>query len=199
MATFIWGSAVAIGLLALELHGTSPGQRGPAVERWPGESRIPKNARGPTMVVAIHPLCACTRASESELARLLTRCGGLVEVYILIFVPERAGNGWGPTAGLRGLATMPGVHLLDDRAGEEAGRFGAQTSGFVVLYAQDGRLLFRGGITGARGHEGDNAGRRALLDLIQGNRFSGPRETPVFGCPIFPDPMPSAGDPTSWK
>ena len=185
-ATFIWGSAVAIGLLALQLHGASPGQSGSAVERWPGESRIPLTAGRPTMVVAVHPLCPCTRASVSELARLLTRCDGQVEVYILIFLPERAGRGWGPTAGLRGLATMPGVHLIDDPAGEEAARFGAQTSGLVALYAQDGRLLFRGGITAARGHEGDNEGRRALLDLIQGNSSSCPRETPVFGCPIFP-------------
>jgi hypothetical protein len=193
----LWALAVAIGLYVLELHGASPGQSGAAVERWPVASSICLAAGRPTMVMAVHPLCPCTQASVSELARLLTRCGGQVEVYVLLFVPERAANGWGPTARLRSLAAMPGVHLLDDPAGAESHRFGARTSGLVALYGLDGRLLFRGGITVSRGHEGDNQGGRALLDLIRGNRSSNPRETPVFGCPIFPAPLPSGGGATA--
>ena len=94
--------------------------------------------------------------------------------------------------------TVPFVHLIDDPAGREANRFGARTSGLVALYGHDGRLLFRGGITVSRGHEGDNEGRRALLDLIQGNRSSCPRQTPVFGCPIFPAPLPSGEGAAPW-
>jgi hypothetical protein len=198
-ATFFWGLAVAIGFLALRFHAASPGQSGPAVERWPGRTQIPLSRRVPTLVVAVHPLCPCTRASVAELARLLSTCEGQVEVYILVFFPERACHGWSLTDGLRRLATLPGVHLLDDPGGEAAARFGAQTSGLVALYAQDGRPLFRGGITGARGHEGDNEGRRALVGLIQRDRLPHPRETPVFGCPIFPDPFTSARDAEPWK
>jgi hypothetical protein len=198
-ATLIWGSAVAIGFLALRLHAASPGRSGPAVERWPGRTQIPLSSRQPTLVVAVHPLCPCTQASVAELARLLSTCEGQVEVYILVFFPERAGHGWSPTDRLRRLATLPDVHLLDDPGGEEAARFGAQTSGLVALYAQDGRLLFRGGITGARGHEGDNEGRRTLVCLIRGDSLPHPRETPVFGCPIFPDPLTPARDAEPWK
>ncbi|HEX3447903.1 MAG TPA: hypothetical protein VHS97_06590, partial [Isosphaeraceae bacterium] len=91
------------------------------------------------------------------------------------------------------------VHLIDDSGGEEAARFGARTSGLVALYAPDGRLHFRGGITGSRGHEGDNAGQQALLGLIQGNPSSLPCETPVFGCPLFPARSISAESPIPWK
>jgi hypothetical protein len=197
-ATFIWGSAVAVGFLALQLHGSSPGQIGAAVEHWPNSSRVPLARRRPTLVMAVHPQCPCTRASASELARVLTSCEGLAEVYILIFLPDRVGHGWVTTDALRLLGTMPGVHLIDDPSGEEAAHFGARTSGLVALYAQNGRLLFRGGITGTRGHEGDNEGRRALIGLIRNNRSSYPRETPVFGCPIFPAPSNSTGDVVSW-
>jgi hypothetical protein len=197
--TVLWGLSVVGGLLALQLHGASPGQSGSAVEHWPGARGIPLTVGRPTLVVVVHPLCPCTRASVAELRRLLTRCQGQVEVYILIFVPERAGQVWRAADGLRGLGTMPGVHLMDDPAGAEAARFGAQTSGLVALYAEDGRLLFRGGITAARGHEGESDGQRALLGLIQGNSMSCPRETPVFGCPIFPVPSTSAGNATPWK
>ncbi len=197
--TILWGLAVGVGFLALQLHGAAPGQGGFAVEHWPGQSRIPLGNGQPTLVMAAHPLCPCTRASVSELTRVLSRCEGQVEAYVLIFLPKRAGHGWVPTDGLRGLGTMPGVHLIDDPGGEEAARFGARTSGLVALYAPDGRLLFRGGITGARGHEGDNEGQRALLGLIQNNRSSYSRQTPVFGCPIFPAPSPGTGSFTPWK
>jgi hypothetical protein len=196
--TFIWGSAVALGFVALQLHGSSPGQIGAAIEHWPNSSRVPLARRRPTLVMAVHPQCPCTRASASELARVLTSCEGLAEVYILIFLPDRVGHGWVTTDALRLLGTMPGVHLIDDPSGEEAAHFGARTSGLVALYAQNGRLLFRGGITGTRGHEGDNEGRRALIGLIRNNRSSYPRETPVFGCPIFPAPSNSTEDVVSW-
>jgi hypothetical protein len=198
IATFIWGPAVAIGFLALQLHGSLPGQIGAAIEHWPNSSRVPLTRGRPTLVMAVHPQCPCTRASASELARVLTSWQGLAEVYILIFLPERAGHSWVTPEALRRLGTMPSVHLIDDPAGEEAAHFGARTSGLVALYAQNGRLLFRGGITGTRGHEGDNAGRRALIGLIRNNRSSYPRETPVFGCPIFPAPSNSIGDVASW-
>jgi hypothetical protein len=197
--TVVWGSTVACGFLALQIHGASPGQSGSAVEHWPGPSKIPFCGGWPTLIMAAHPLCPCTRASVAELTRLLTRCDGRVEVYILIFRPEHAGRDWHPGDGLRGLGTLPGVHLIDDPAGEEAARFGALTSGLVALYAQHGRLLFRGGITGARGHEGDNEGRRALLALIEGDASSYRRETPVFGCPIFPACSTSSGSAWPWK
>ena len=61
--------------------------------------------------------------------------------------------------------------MLRDDDGAEARRFGAETSGQTLLYDEHGALLFSGGITGARGHAGDNAGRASLVALL--NRGSG--------------------------
>ena len=52
--------------------------------------------------------------------------------------------------------------MLRDDDGAEARRFGAETSGQTLLYDARGALAFSGGITGARGHAGDNAGRASL-------------------------------------
>jgi hypothetical protein len=79
---------------------------------------------------------------------------------------------------------MPDVHLIEDPGGCEAARFGAQTSGDVLLYGADARLLFRGGITPGRGHVGDNPGWDAIIRLISGGSTS-LSEAPVFGCPLF--------------
>ncbi len=199
-ATVTWGMFVGVGFLVLQLHNAAPGQGGRAVEHWPALSRVPLNSRRSTLVMAAHPLCPCTRASVSELDPRFdqVRRARSRSTFSSSF-PSRAGHGWGPTDGLRRLGTMAGVHLIDDPGGEEATRFGALTSGLVALYAPDGRLLFRGGITGARGHEGDNEGRRSLVGLIEGNSSSFPGQTPVFGCPLFQVHSISAESSMPWK
>jgi hypothetical protein len=88
------------------------------------------------------------------------------------------------------------VSLVDDPQGAEMARFGARTSGDVALFGPDGTLRFRGGITKARGQEGDNVGRCALRTLCRGAQ-SPVREAPVFGCPIL-DPPKIPNRQTRW-
>jgi hypothetical protein len=70
-----------------------------------------------------------------------------------------------------------------DEGGREARRFGASVSGQTVVYDQGGRLRFAGGITGARGHAGDNAGRRQVMRQLASSAGAG-GATPVFGCEL---------------
>jgi glyoxylase-like metal-dependent hydrolase (beta-lactamase superfamily II) len=42
------------------------------------------------------------------------------------------------------------------------------TSGHVLVYDRSGKLLFSGGIAGARGQEGDNTGSAAASELSLG-------------------------------
>jgi len=70
-----------------------------------------------------------------------------------------------------------------DGGGAEAKRFGAETSGAVVLYDRAGRLVFHGGITAARGHEGDSFGQQRIAALLTGARADR-TDAPVFGCAL---------------
>lgn len=65
----------------------------------------------------------------------------------------------------------------------EARRFGARTSGHVVVYDASGELRFSGGITVARGHLGANVGHQIVDALVHG---ATPHRTttPVFGCSL---------------
>jgi hypothetical protein len=65
-------------------------------------------------------------------------------------------------ASLKELATSATVGH-----GHEACLFGAATWGQTMVYGRDGRLLFSGGITAARGHYGDNAGTQAIAALLE--------------------------------
>jgi hypothetical protein len=99
-------------------------------------------------------------------------------------MPQDAPADWHDTDLLDSATRIPGVKALVDEDGIEAARFGAATSGQVVLYDQDARLLFRGGITQSRGHVGANAGSDAIESLV--NKGAADRDDSlVFGCPLF--------------
>jgi len=76
--------------------------------------------------------------------------------------------------------------VLRDDGAVEAGRFGIATSGTVALYDRGGKLLFHGGITPARGHEGDSFGRERIVSLLTSGR-SDRADAPVFGCALSND------------
>jgi hypothetical protein len=123
----------------------------------------------------------------TELQRLMVHCTGRVTPWIVIYKPSTMASGWEQTDLWNTAATIAGAHVISDLDGVEAGRFHAATSGQTVLYDAEGKLQFSGGITGARGHEGDNAGETAIEELVNAVN-SECRQTPVFGCPIMPSP-----------
>jgi hypothetical protein len=109
---------------------------------------------------------------------------GRLRAYVLFVKPHDYPESWSNTDLWLTAASIPGVTVLVDQDGIEANRFDASTSGQVLLYDQNGRLEFRGGITESRGHSGDNAGRSAVEALVNG-RVAARDQTPVFGCPLF--------------
>jgi hypothetical protein len=98
--------------------------------------------------------------------------------------PDDTDGGWEQTSIWTAARAIAGAHVLIDIGGSEAARFGAATSGQVLLYDPDGQLLFAGGITQSRGHQGDNPGRRRVLSLIHGPRADQRPPTNVYGCPL---------------
>jgi hypothetical protein len=180
---FMWLVATASGMSLIWDYEYSPGAPATAPDRWPTESRLARSPGRATLVMMAHPHCPCTRASVHELARVMARVKDRLTAHVVVVRPPDAPDGWEQTDLWRSAAEIPGVHVARDDDGVEMGRFGAMTSGQVVLYDASGRLLFAGGITASRGHEGDNAGRNAIVALLTG-LDAVPRETPVFGCAL---------------
>jgi hypothetical protein len=113
----------------------------------------------------------------------MTRCRGKVAAQVLFYRPTGKGIDWTESDLWWGASRIPGVSAVDDLGGAEMQRFGTLTSGETLLYDSSGRLLFRGGITAARGHSGDNYGRDAVIALIN-EHISHALMTPVFGCSL---------------
>jgi len=78
--------------------------------------------------------------------------------------------------------------VIVDRGGLKAAHFGAKTSGQVMLYAPRGSLEFRGGITGARAHEGDNVGSERIVALVTSGSAERDQSA-VYGCAIDDGPV----------
>jgi hypothetical protein len=104
---------------------------------------------------------------------------------VLFLQPEGFSEAWARSDLWRQAEAIPGVVPVLDPRGLEALRFGALTSGQTALYGPDGRLVFSGGITGARGHSGANAGRSAVVARVERSvRVSTTTQSPVYGCPL---------------
>lgn len=184
----VWLLAASAGLLWLARYESTPGVAASAPQRWPDASRIERVPSRPTLVMFAHPHCPCTRASIDELARLMTQVQGVaVDAYVVVLKPDGLGDEWDRTDLWRSAAAIPGVQVMDDDGGREGERFGAATSGQTLLYDAAGRLVFSGGITAARGHEGDNDGRSALVALLT-TGVAAQADTAVFGCPLRDQP-----------
>ena len=183
-ASAMWLLAVGAGLGVLWNYENTPGAAAAAPDRWPANSNIQRPTDRATLIMLAHPHCPCTRASVGELARLMAQTQGRVTAYVLFTKPPNFSEEWELTDLWATAAAIPGVNVMRDDDGVEARRFHAATSGQTVLYDQEGNLLFSGGITGGRGHQGDNAGRSAIVSLLTTSEAE-QKETPVFGCALF--------------
>jgi len=180
LALSLWIVAVSTSVVWTWHYKTTPGRPSAPPHAWPTSANVRHS--GTTLLVALHPLCTCSEATISELARLMASVHDqpTPTVYALIYdyhprTSIEESSLW------RRAAAIPGVIAMRDADGEMARSFGAETSGDVIAYSADGVLLFHGGLTAARGHEGDSFGRQRLLAVLRGNTPDR-RDSPVFGC-----------------
>jgi hypothetical protein len=187
MVMGVWVPAVGFGVHMLMRYATTPGRPATASDRWPADAPFPLAEQRSTLVVFLHPQCACSRATIEELARIVACCGQNMEVTALVYAPSTMPGGWTKSDLPESALAIPGVRVLDDPDGTAARRFGTHTSGQTLLYDSRGRLVFKGGITPMRGHSGDSAGRDEIVRILRGEAPRGVR-TPVFGCALFQEP-----------
>jgi hypothetical protein len=180
----LWLSGIGTGIVMVLDYENASGSSNPAPTRWVLGTSIPLDATRDTLIMFAHPRCPCTRASVEELNRLLAQSNGRIDAHVLFFRPPNYPADWSHTELRRTVESIPGITVQDDINDVLARKFGAETSGYVLLYNPEGQLLFRGGITGSRGHAGDNAGGSAIISLALG-KGTAITQTPVYGCSLL--------------
>ncbi len=187
IAGLVWIAVLATGFFALAREEFTPVAGAAARVAFPPHSTLALAPDVPTLILFAHPRCPCTRASMHELDELMVSLQHRVAVTVVFTLPKGVAPHWEQGELWQEAATIPGIHVTTDRDGLEAGRFGVKGSGHVLLYQPSGQLVFSGGITPSRGHEGDNLGRSAVTNLVLHGR-SLVNHTPVYGCPLLEPP-----------
>ncbi len=178
-----WLMVVGAGTAALIQYSNTPGVSANPPAVWPPQTRLKLSAGTPTLLMFIHPHCPCTHASLTELEELLARFPNKVATCLVFVKPPGTDSNWEYTSTWRAAARIPNVSVYLDNGGAEAFRFRTATSGETLLYGTNKKLLFDGGITPGRGHEGDSPGLTALGQILAGEQTQ-INKTPVFGCPL---------------
>jgi hypothetical protein len=193
------------GISVLIAFDNAPGNESHPPLQWPRSSRLANPEFRPELLVFVHALCSCTNATIAELARLEAQSPGRSDSPAITFIVFRPGTDaaadleWRENSMLQRAAVLRGARFFPDNAGEELKRFHIRTSGTVLLYNRNGRLAFQGGITGSRGHEGDNLGLDALSAALRDPATlvapGASRGSRVFGCAFgqADDEEPSSG------
>lgn len=182
-AGVFWLLGIITCLALIARQNSAPGRAGEIPQVWPSASHLVLNPNKPTLIMFAHPHCPCTRASLLELDQLLADCQGQLDAQVWFVKPPGTEENWTNTDLWSKAAAIPGVTAHCDVDGIEAQRFQAETSGQTLLYNPAGKLLFRGGITIARGHAGDNPGLDGVEGLLK-NNLTNLVQTPVFGCEL---------------
>lgn len=187
LGVLLWIAGVAAGFVVLERYSLAEGMASEGVD-WPAGTAVQPSAERPTLLMFAHPHCPCTHSSLEELNREIARQPQAADYVVVFTIPQEAGAEWRDSTLYRLASASQGVRVVLDEGGVEAQRFGAHTSGTVLLYNTHGKLMFDGGITAARGHEGDNDGLNQLDHVLREGTGQVLR-FPVFGCGLI-----NAGD-----
>jgi hypothetical protein len=183
----LWLGVAGWGTKQLNDYSFQAAETGVSAPGWPSESSLSREKDKFTLVLALHPECPCSRATLSELDVILAQTNGAVSA-VAVFLDSDPAQPATASALFRKVAKIPGVSVICDRDGSELKKFGFCTSGETRLYRADGSLIFVGGVTGSRGHEGDNPGREAVISLTRdpANRaHPAVVKRPSFGCALF--------------
>lgn len=180
----LWSLLVVLGFMKLLQYTYTP-TKASLIDKWPSESAIAKSNL-PTLLVFAHPQCPCSRATVSELARLMPFINNRARIAVVFYRPLDKEDSWARGNLWNQAQKIPGVETVLDHDGVEAQRFNAKVSGQTFLFNAEGNLVFSGGITAGRGHEGDSIGREMILEFFDGKLSRDVGNGPVFGCTLAP-------------
>lgn len=176
----LWVGGAILGLDRQARFDTSPcptAENPPVI--WPKNELAPQAGQSTLVMLAVAG-CPCTRASIEELDALLSRQRGRLRAHVLLGPGEQEAS----ASTLACCQAIPGVQTHPDPQGRLARQFGMLSSGQVLIYNPSGRLIYAGGLTGQRGHVGENDALVSAREALEEETCGGLRTGNVYGCPI---------------
>ena len=178
----VWTLLVGMGIVWMTDYSSRPGQSAISPGHIPTSIFGAFRTSRPTLLIFLHPQCPCSRATIAELARITADNPGLAEFRVFFYQPSGQPREWAAMGLWHTAMENPDVKVSAISV-EQLKEFDAVTSGQALLYDAKGDLVFSGGITPGRGHEGDNAGRESIDSYLKTGKTT-VSETLVFGCSL---------------
>lgn len=186
-AVWLLGATSVVGALAY--YSQQPAAWSAPPRQLPHVSTLQKSLSHPTLLLFLHPKCACSEASVESLFRVLAQSSDVTpppDITAIFYQPLSTSEAFVTTSALyEKVSGDAHIRKIIDPSGRIAQAFHVTTSGSVVLYSASGQRLFWGGITPARGHHGDSVGQTRLTQALHGQFVSSEFVAPVFGCALF--------------
>ena len=120
----------------------------------------------------------------AELAEILAAHGKNLHPRFIFMTPDNEDAAWNNTSLIQEAQAIPGGEIIHSPRGSLEKLFSVHTSGQILLYNPKGQLVFSGGITTARGEQGENAGTIELTKALSHLPTQLLAQSPVFGCPL---------------
>src|SRR5712664_908408 len=89
-----WLIVIGVGLHLIWAYAATPGNAGTPPSHWPVDSRVPRSANLPSLVMMVHPHCPCSRASLDELDRLMAHLPGVLVAHVVFVKPPGVPDDW---------------------------------------------------------------------------------------------------------
>lgn len=182
-AYLIWISLLFVGHLVLYEYELTPSPLANSKRVFPQSSDVQLAHGRQNIFMFLHPSCPCSEASVDEFHELM-RAGEKDSVGTVVFyMPPEKEPEWSLAPIVQRVKRIRNVTIEYDSNGAQAETFGVTTSGHVLIYDGRGILQFTGGITGSRGHTGDNHYFDLAKQCILARKAKY-TTTPVFGCAL---------------
>lgn len=182
----IWMLLVTFGFTLVLRYQMKPGPLGIPDSQVSGRiNPSTPDSRSWKLTVFLHPECTCSRASLEELGRLQRELGAQMEISIYVSTQLSHEQTLQSTLYQKAIRNTNWTVTLDPEA-RIASAMKAYTSGACFLFHPDGQLVFAGGVTASRGHEGPAAGQQTIRNAVLSSNTTTPlAQSPVYGCGIL--------------
>ena len=180
---FSWILMVAIGIWKTSEFTYTPGASVTDISKFPASSKLNAKTLQPTLLVFLHPKCSCSSSTLEELKRLLPELTK-VRVVVVFGQPPGRDPAWTKSELWEKAQNLKGTELFLDKNNAEMSLFKISTSGQAFLFNAEDELVYSGGLTPGRGHEGVNDGQVFIREWLKKPSRKSFFDH-VFGCGIF--------------
>jgi len=172
-----------LGIWQLYAFSTTPGDH-TVVQSWILQDKLPLKHQLASLVVLIHPKCSCSTATLKEVERLKIGLKDKLDVKLVFISYGDKSKNWyqGPVWDLA-VSMKKNVSIVLDNDGQILKTLGTKTSGTAYLVGPDLKVVFQGGLTPIRGHEGATSGQAFIASWVKGNTKSSLIQK-IFGCGV---------------